>query len=174
LKQLGVNALWLQPIHPRGIDGRQIDPATNRRFELGSPYAAKNYFAVMPLMASGFTPGSSPAANDTPQGRVAAPRTIYRRDARGMLRCPRMDRTMGSCGDSPAERRRQQTHGRRRRSRIRRIRLRSRPEPGGPAKLRLLWQQAGFKYSKFCPPVVADGKLLVPTFHGQVDVYELN
>jgi hypothetical protein len=72
LKQLGVNALWLQPIHPRGIDGRQIDPATNRRFELGSPYAAKNYFAVMPLMASGFTPGASPAANDTPQGRVAA------------------------------------------------------------------------------------------------------
>jgi hypothetical protein len=66
----------------RGIDGRQIDPATNRPFELGSPYAAKNYFAVMPLMASGFTPGSSPAANDTPQGRVAAPRTIYRRDAR--------------------------------------------------------------------------------------------
>ena len=72
LKQLGVNALWLQPIHPRGIDGRQIDPATNRPFELGSPYAVKNYFAVMPLMASAFTPGSSPAANDTPQGRAAA------------------------------------------------------------------------------------------------------
>ena len=46
--------------------------------------------------------------------------------------------------------------------------------PGAPAKLRLLWQNAGFKYSKFCPPVVADGKLLVPTFDGQVDVYELN
>jgi hypothetical protein len=72
LKQLGVNAIWLQPIHPRGIDGRQIDPATNRPFELGSPYAVKNYFAVMPLMASGFNPGSSPAANDTPQGRAAA------------------------------------------------------------------------------------------------------
>jgi hypothetical protein len=72
LKQLGVNALWLQPIHPRGIDGRQIDPGTNRPYELGSPYAVKNYFAVMPLMASGFTPGSSPAANDTPQGRAAA------------------------------------------------------------------------------------------------------
>jgi outer membrane protein assembly factor BamB len=72
LKQLGVNALWLQPIHPRGIDGRQTDLATNRPFELGSPYAVKNYFAVMPLMASGFTPGSSPAANDTPQGRAVA------------------------------------------------------------------------------------------------------
>ena len=78
LKQLGVNALWLQPIHPRGIDGRQIDPATNQPFELGSPYAVKNYFAVMPLMASGFAPGSSPAANDTrsvpsPPGPYAAP-----------------------------------------------------------------------------------------------------
>ena len=72
LKHLGINALWLQPIHPRGIDGRQTDPATNRPFELGSPYAVKNYFAVMPLMASGFTPGSSPAANDTAQGRAAA------------------------------------------------------------------------------------------------------
>ncbi len=72
MKQLGVNALWLQPIHPRGTDGRQIDPTTNRPFELGSPYAVKNYFAVMPLMASGFNPGSSPAANDTPQGRAAA------------------------------------------------------------------------------------------------------
>ena len=48
------------------------------------------------------------------------------------------------------------------------------PSPGAPAKLRLLWQQAGFKYSKSCPPVVADDKLLVPTFDGQVDVYELN
>jgi hypothetical protein len=72
LKQLGVNALWLQPIHPRGIDGRQIDPATGRPFELGSPYAVKNYFAVMPLMASTFTPGGSPAANDTAEGRARA------------------------------------------------------------------------------------------------------
>ena len=46
--------------------------------------------------------------------------------------------------------------------------------PGTPAKMRLLWQQAGFKYSKFCPPVVADGKLFVPTYDGRVDVYELN
>ncbi len=48
------------------------------------------------------------------------------------------------------------------------------PGAGAPQKLRLLWQQAGFKYSKFCPPIVADGKLLVPTYDGQVDVYELN
>jgi hypothetical protein len=72
LKQLGVNALWLQPIHPRGIDSRGIDPATGRPYDLGSPYVIKNYFAVMPLMASSFTPGASPAANDTTQGRTQA------------------------------------------------------------------------------------------------------
>jgi outer membrane protein assembly factor BamB len=44
----------------------------------------------------------------------------------------------------------------------------------GSAKLRLLWQQDGFTYSKFCPPVVADGRLLVPTYDGRVDVYVLN
>jgi outer membrane protein assembly factor BamB len=43
-----------------------------------------------------------------------------------------------------------------------------------PLKMRLLWQQAGFTFSKFCPPVVADGRLLVPTYDGQVDVYEVN
>ena len=47
------------------------------------------------------------------------------------------------------------------------------PARSAPAKLRLLWQQDGFTYSKFCPPVVADGKLLVPTYDGRVDVYEL-
>ena len=46
--------------------------------------------------------------------------------------------------------------------------------PGAPAKLRLLWQQDGFTYSKFCPPVVADGRLFVPTYDGRVDVYTLN
>jgi hypothetical protein len=48
------------------------------------------------------------------------------------------------------------------------------PTPSAPAKLRLLWQQAGFHYSKFCPPVVADGRLFVPTYDGRVDVYHLN
>jgi hypothetical protein len=66
LKQLGVNALWLQPIHPREIEAR---PAGSG---LGSPYGVKNYFAAMPLMASAFTPGATPESQDTPQGRAAA------------------------------------------------------------------------------------------------------
>ena len=44
-------------------------------------------------------------------------------------------------------------------------------------KLKLLWDgtKAGvtFQFSKFCPPIVADGKLYVPTYSGRVDVYAL-
>jgi hypothetical protein len=46
------------------------------------------------------------------------------------------------------------------------------------ARLKLLWDSTHipgniFKFSKFCPPVVADGRVLVPTYEGRVDVYEL-
>jgi hypothetical protein len=42
-------------------------------------------------------------------------------------------------------------------------------------RLKLLWdsKRAGvdFDYSKFCPPVVADRRVLVPTYDGRVDIY---
>jgi outer membrane protein assembly factor BamB len=41
----------------------------------------------------------------------------------------------------------------------------------GTPRLRLLWSAAGFTYSKFCPPIVADGQLFVPTYDGRIDVY---
>jgi hypothetical protein len=45
-------------------------------------------------------------------------------------------------------------------------------------RLKLLWDssQSGvtFNFSKFCPPVVADGRLLVTTYDGRVDIYGLN
>jgi len=45
----------------------------------------------------------------------------------------------------------------------------------GTKRLKLLWDSthAGvpFNFSKFCPPVVADGKLYVATYDGRVDVY---
>ena len=72
VKDLGANMLWFQPIHPNGIDGRQIDPGTGQPFEVGSPYAVKNFFEVMPLMAKSFTPGGIPATNDTLAGRTQA------------------------------------------------------------------------------------------------------
>lgn len=72
VKDLGANMLWFQPIHPNGIDGRQIDPATSQPFEVGSPYAVKNFFEVMPLMAKSFNPGGTPSSNDTLAGRTQA------------------------------------------------------------------------------------------------------
>jgi len=53
------------------------------------------------------------------------------------------------------------------------------PTPIDPQtrRLKLLWdsQRAGVAYthSKFCAPVVADGKLLVPTYDGRIDMYTL-
>ena len=45
-------------------------------------------------------------------------------------------------------------------------------------RLKLLWdsKKAGvnFHFSKFCTPMVADGRLYVATYDGRVDVYELN
>jgi hypothetical protein len=55
LKDLGCNYLWFQPIHPNGIDGRQIDPNTGLPFTVGSPYAVKNFFEVMELMGANNT-----------------------------------------------------------------------------------------------------------------------
>lgn len=52
---LGVNWLWFQPIHPPGIDGREIDPGTGQPYEVGSPYAVKNFFEVNPLMSKANT-----------------------------------------------------------------------------------------------------------------------
>lgn len=48
----------------------------------------------------------------------------------------------------------------------------------GTARLKLLWDSKHipgnqFNFSKFCPPVVADGKIFVPTYDGRVDVYSL-
>lgn len=48
----------------------------------------------------------------------------------------------------------------------------------GTARLKLLWDSTHipnnrFNHSKFCPPMVADGKVFVPTYDGKVDVYGL-
>ncbi len=45
-------------------------------------------------------------------------------------------------------------------------------------KLKLLWESTHsgvtFHFSKFCVPVVADGRLIVPTYDGRVDIYVPN
>jgi len=43
---LGMNMLWLQPIHPIGSDNRENDPSTGLPYDPGSPYAVRNYWKV--------------------------------------------------------------------------------------------------------------------------------
>jgi outer membrane protein assembly factor BamB len=52
------------------------------------------------------------------------------------------------------------------------------PNTDGTPRLKLLWDSTHipgntFKFSKFCPPMVADGRILVTTYEGRVDVYTL-
>ncbi len=55
LKDLGVNWLWFQPVHPNHEDGKEINPDTGQPYDLGSPYAVKNFFEIMPEMSRGNT-----------------------------------------------------------------------------------------------------------------------
>jgi glycosidase len=53
---IGMNMVWLQPIHPIGTVNRETDPATAQPYEPGSPYAVRNYWQVNPALG---------ASNDT-------------------------------------------------------------------------------------------------------------
>ena len=56
---LGVNMLWLQPIHPIGIDGRDTNPKTGQPFDPGSPYAVRDYWSVAPMLGRANTAASA-------------------------------------------------------------------------------------------------------------------
>jgi len=50
------------------------------------------------------------------------------------------------------------------------------PNADGTQRLKVLWTSKmipgnTFQYSKFCPPMVADGRLFVTTYVGRIDVY---
>ncbi|MFT7512591.1 MAG: glycosidase [Candidatus Omnitrophota bacterium] len=49
---IGVNMLWLQPIHPIGIEGRDTDVETGSAFDPGSPYAVRDYWSVNPVLGA--------------------------------------------------------------------------------------------------------------------------
>jgi hypothetical protein len=72
---LGINWLWFQPIHPQGIAGREIDPATGQPYEVGSPYAVKNFFEIMELMSKG---------NNRPASMHAFTNFVAAADAQGI------------------------------------------------------------------------------------------
>lgn len=52
---IGVNMLWLQPIHPIGVEGRDTNPETGQPFDPGSPYAVQDYWTVAPMLGRGNT-----------------------------------------------------------------------------------------------------------------------
>lgn len=60
-KQLGVNMLWLQPIHPIGFDNRETDPSTGQDYDPGSPYAVRNYWQVNGVLGDPYTADGSQA-----------------------------------------------------------------------------------------------------------------
>jgi Bacterial cadherin-like domain/Alpha amylase, catalytic domain len=55
VRNLGVNWLWLQPVHPIGVLNRQTDPNTGQPYSVGSPYSIKNYFQINPLLGKANT-----------------------------------------------------------------------------------------------------------------------
>lgn len=72
---LGVNMLWLQPIHPVGIDGRGNDPTTSAPYDPGSPYAVRDYWKIAPSLG----------ADDTETGALAEFQTaVAQFDAAGV------------------------------------------------------------------------------------------
>jgi len=51
---VGINMLWLQPIHPIGVEGRDNNPETpGIPFDPGSPYAVQDYWSVAPMLGRG-------------------------------------------------------------------------------------------------------------------------
>ncbi len=63
-KQLGVNMLWLQPIHPIGFDNREQDPTTGADYDPGSPYAVRNYYKVNGVLGDPFVADGSQAMTE--------------------------------------------------------------------------------------------------------------
>jgi glycosidase len=50
---MGLNMIWLQPIHPVGVESRDTNPETNAPFDPGSPYAVQDYWSVAPMLGRG-------------------------------------------------------------------------------------------------------------------------
>jgi hypothetical protein len=56
LKNLGVNTLWFQPVHPIGIENKN-------NFDPGSPYAVKNFFEINEYATKNYNVGNSTNVN---------------------------------------------------------------------------------------------------------------
>lgn len=80
---LGCNWLWFQPIHPNGIDGREIDPASSNPYDPGSPYAVKNFFEVNEMMTKNHS-GSNTQAQNRAASMTAFQNFVAAADAKGV------------------------------------------------------------------------------------------
>jgi len=81
LRNMGINTLWFQPIHPNGIEGREV--FNGAAYDPGSPYAVKNFFEVNELMTTAYNGSSSTTANRT-ASMQAFSSFVADADARGM------------------------------------------------------------------------------------------
>ena len=81
LKNLGLNWLWFQPIHPAARDGREPFGgwgSGNPPYEPGSPYAVKNFFEVSPLLTRNFSGDPFNSADLLSQANRDAAMTAWR------------------------------------------------------------------------------------------------
>ena len=81
LRNMGINTFWFQPIHPNGIEGREV--FNGAAYDPGSPYAVKNFFEVNELMTTAYNGSSSTTANRT-ASMQAFSSFVADADARGM------------------------------------------------------------------------------------------
>ena len=58
---LGINMIWLQPIHPIGYEGRETDQLTGLPYDPGSPYAVYDYWQVNSVLGDPSTPTNAMA-----------------------------------------------------------------------------------------------------------------
>ena len=103
LEDLGVNWIWFQPYHPYGWEGRhesaaninQRDPAAgantkvwngssyvddvNYPYQLGSPYAKKNFWEVEPRMSAAFSGNPADIGDVTSSGNRATAMAAFQK-----------------------------------------------------------------------------------------------
>ena len=86
LRNMGINTLWFQPVHPNGIEGREPSGgwgSSTSAYDPGSPYAVKNFFEINEMMTSAYNGSSSTTANRTASMQAFAS-FVTDADAKGM------------------------------------------------------------------------------------------
>ena len=86
LRNMGINTLWFQPVHPNGIEGREPSGgwgSSTSAYDPGSPYAVKNFFEINEMMTAAYSGSSSTTANRTASMQAFAS-FVTDADAKGM------------------------------------------------------------------------------------------